>query len=311
MTMNTAPQLSMNQEVSIASRIVELQGKLAEAQGVYDGEEAGRLEKQIEALEAQATTESAVGAPSVMKAVEVAKAGGDPGRIEVAQKAADVFYTVETPRETQKQEEAILGNVRTISDISASLKELRKVSYEIHQSYNNDPLWAELRPHLDLVNSLSEKLQNATTTEMTKKLEEELQTARASYEPYKKLAERLNAEYSAKTEKMNAEIEPLVAERREMEIDKTEAEVTAYIQANPSKNTLDQVVAIANRARDGGEYYSGGDQFMSDINVVLSSDLQNDEKLTIIKKLQSQIQSSVIGSDKSDLLSRFKKGLEA
>ena len=120
----------------------------------------------------------------------------------------------------------------------------------------------------------------------------------------------INDEYHASRSALQSKINSLRQKLDEININETEAEVDAYIKANPSKRNLQEVMDFSKRKEFTGEgNYSSGDEMMSDVHVVLSSELKNNEKLAIINALSDQITSSTIGDNRSNLLKRYKERL--
>lgn len=221
----------------------------------------------------------AEGKPTVMQTVKMAQETGDPVKIAEAEDKADKKYIVEPNTISQ---EAVGKELSPKETALERLRGLKAKEAVLGEAYRNNPLWK-------VVGSRSmESLDEKTKAEVR----------------------ALNAEYKNATDPLNSEILSATEEYDERKIDETEAEVKKLISENPSTKTIDQIKEIASRKRPLGEgVYSSGDEIMKDANVVLSSDLKDEEKLEILKKLGNQIESSVIGTAKSDLLQRYIKGI--
>ena len=122
MNMNTAPQPATKQEESVASQLAQLKADQEETEVSYDPAKASEIAKQIEALEAKAATPSSAETGSVMKAVEVAKAGGNPDQIATAEASADKKFLVDQQSQDPQKVEALAASEDLVEKSKISIR---------------------------------------------------------------------------------------------------------------------------------------------------------------------------------------------
>lgn len=150
------------------------------------------------------------------------------------------------------------------------------------------------------------------------RLEEEKSIETQSEEELKHSLQKMNEQEESLREK-GLPIDKLFYQKRfavmrrleDLRVDKLEAEMKATVQ--PATN-LDRAMKFAamRRPNMGDEgIYSSREEYAADALAVLNSGLSKDEKLNLLQGIGSQIESSVVGNDYSDVITRLRERLKA
>jgi hypothetical protein len=261
-------------------------------------------EEEIDDSFAQLAQGTLVRDRSPMDELRAAEKIGNPAVIAEAQAAADSVYTVaETP------EVAPHLDVKNMSkeQLQTASQNLDQEDEQIWQTYR-PVIEKEIQPAMDTYNAVQTRYQKPNPGEKPA-TREEYEQAKAEYAPFRERYQKMEAERNSKLNTVQEKRNQITEKLKEIRLQETEQMIQDYIKINPSKKSLEDLIKLSEQKGREEPHYSSGEELMADVNVVLSSDLSNEQKQKIIRNLGNHIQSWTIGDNMSELKQEYIRRL--